>query len=136
MGLTEVPSELFRKKNLKTLWLYNNKLCSLPSEIAHLTMLETLYVRSSKRSDRDLTSFGLFQVFNNQLTSLPRELGLLTNLKCLHVRHSRLINLDLTLRHVLSGRLQPARFAPSRNRPAATARAALSAKFELVGRDH
>ena len=31
-------------KNLKQLTLSNNKLCSLPSEIAQLTMLEGLYV--------------------------------------------------------------------------------------------
>jgi hypothetical protein len=56
MGLTEVPSELFCMKNLKQLTLSNNKLCSLPSEIAHLATLERLYVRLSKRFDRDLTS--------------------------------------------------------------------------------
>jgi hypothetical protein len=62
MGLTEVPCELFRTKNLKTLDLYDNNLCSLPSEIALMTMLETLYVRLSKRLDRDLTkSHGVFR---------------------------------------------------------------------------
>ena len=55
MGLTEVPSELFRMKNLKQLYLNNNNLCSLPSEIAHLKTLERLWVRLSKRLDRDLT---------------------------------------------------------------------------------
>ena len=45
MGLTEVPSELFRLKNVKILWLYNNNLCSLPSEIAPMTTLEWLWVR-------------------------------------------------------------------------------------------
>jgi Leucine-rich repeat (LRR) protein len=45
MGLTEVPSELFCMKNLKTLYLSVNNLCSLPSEIAHLTTLEKLDVR-------------------------------------------------------------------------------------------
>ena len=55
MGLTEMPSELFRMKNLKELDLSCNKLCSLPSEIAHLATLEVLYVRLPKRLDRDLT---------------------------------------------------------------------------------
>jgi hypothetical protein len=55
MGLTEVPSELFRMKNVKELYLDSNKLCSLPSEIAQLTTLEWLIVRLSKRLDRHLT---------------------------------------------------------------------------------
>jgi Leucine-rich repeat (LRR) protein len=50
MGLTEVPSELFRLKKVKQLSLSDNNLCSLPSEISHLTTLEGLYVRLSKRS--------------------------------------------------------------------------------------
>jgi hypothetical protein len=49
-------------KNLKELYLNNNNLCSLPSEIAQLTMLEGLYVRLPKRLDRDLTkSHGVFR---------------------------------------------------------------------------
>ena len=50
MGLTELPSELFRMKNVKFLYLSNNNLCSLPSDIAHITTLEDLWVRFSKRS--------------------------------------------------------------------------------------
>jgi hypothetical protein len=75
----------------------------------------------------------VFQVGENQLKSLPPELGLLTNLKWLNVGQSRQMDLDLTLRHVLSGRLQPAHVAACGNRPAATARAALGATFELIG---
>jgi Leucine-rich repeat (LRR) protein len=45
MGVTEVPSELFRMKTVKEFNLYNNNLCSLPSEIALMTTLEKLYVR-------------------------------------------------------------------------------------------
>jgi hypothetical protein len=55
MSLTEVPCELFRKKKLKTLDLCGNNLCSLPSEIGRLATLDTLFVRLSKRFDRDLT---------------------------------------------------------------------------------
>jgi hypothetical protein len=51
MVLTEVPSELFRMKHVKTLLLGINKLCSLPSDIAHLATLERLYVRLPKRLD-------------------------------------------------------------------------------------
>jgi hypothetical protein len=133
VGLTELPFELFRMKNLKSLFLSFNDLCSLPSEIAHLATLEQLWVRFSKRVDRHLTKAMLIQVFYNQLKSLPPELGLLTNLKELYVRHSRQTDRDLTLRRVLSGRRQPAHVAPNRNRPAVTARGALGAKLELSG---
>jgi Leucine-rich repeat (LRR) protein len=50
MGLTEVPSELFRKKDVKILHLHNNNLSSLPREIAQLATVAWLYVRLSKRS--------------------------------------------------------------------------------------
>jgi Leucine-rich repeat (LRR) protein len=50
MGLTGLPSELFRMKNVKSLFFHDNYLCSLPSKIAHLATLEELYVRLSKRS--------------------------------------------------------------------------------------
>jgi hypothetical protein len=61
IGLTEVPSELFRLKNAKTIWLGNNNLCSLPSEIAHLPTLEKLDVRFSKRLHHDLTKSHVFR---------------------------------------------------------------------------
>jgi Leucine-rich repeat (LRR) protein len=97
MGLTEVPCELFRMKKVKRLYLNGNKLCSLPSEIAHLTTLKLLYVRLSKRLDCELTErHVVLQVVNNQLTSLPPELGLLTNLKSLYVRPLQKIDRDLT----------------------------------------
>jgi Leucine-rich repeat (LRR) protein len=67
MGLMEVPAELFRMKNVSVLWLGNNNLCSLPSDIALLTKLEWLYVRFSKRSDRDLTKRHV--VFRSTATS-------------------------------------------------------------------
>jgi Leucine-rich repeat (LRR) protein len=47
MDLTELPSELFRMKSVKTLYLTNNKLCSLSSKISLLTTLEALDVRLS-----------------------------------------------------------------------------------------
>jgi hypothetical protein len=45
MGLTELPAELFRMTNLQQLHVYDNNLCSLPSEIARLAVLEALFVR-------------------------------------------------------------------------------------------
>jgi hypothetical protein len=59
-------------KNVKALYLANNNLCSLPSDIAHLAMLDTLVVRLSRRSDHDLTTGPLFQVNRNQLVRAER----------------------------------------------------------------
>jgi hypothetical protein len=67
MGLREVPCELFRMKSVKQLYLFGNNLCSLPSEIAHLSTLEELWVRLSKRLDRDLTKSHV--VFRSAATS-------------------------------------------------------------------
>jgi Leucine-rich repeat (LRR) protein len=44
MGLTKLPSELFRMKNVKSLWLNDNHLSSLPGEVALLRTLEWLRV--------------------------------------------------------------------------------------------
>lgn len=51
MHLTELPSELFRMTNLEQLWLVDNTVGSLPSEIALLSKLELLNVRESKVDD-------------------------------------------------------------------------------------
>ncbi len=67
MGMTEVPSELFRMEHVKTLDLNSNMLCSLPSEIALMTTLEKLYVRLAKRLDRDLTKSRCFRCNSTSL---------------------------------------------------------------------
>jgi hypothetical protein len=45
MGLTEVPSDLFLLTDCEQLFLFNNCLCSLPSDIWRLTKLSMLSVR-------------------------------------------------------------------------------------------
>jgi hypothetical protein len=48
-------------KTVKTLWLDNNKLCSLPSEIAQLETLEALFVRLSSDWIATVTLFSVAQ---------------------------------------------------------------------------
>ena len=61
-GLTSLPSEIGKLKNLTRLDLSYNDLTSLPSEIGQLKNLTELYLH------------------NNYLTSLPPEIGQLQNL--------------------------------------------------------
>jgi Leucine-rich repeat (LRR) protein len=88
MGLTEVPCELFGllTTSARTLWLFDNSLCSLPSSVAQLALLEELLVQCRALYVSHLTLQRCCQVHNNRLTCLPRELGLLSNLKKLFVR--------------------------------------------------
>lgn len=45
MALRELPSDLFRLSNVAQLWLNNNEIRSLPSNIAQLRKLKKLTVR-------------------------------------------------------------------------------------------
>jgi hypothetical protein len=115
MGLTDVPCELFHMKNVTTLNLFNNKLCSLPSEIAHLATLEVLFVRLSKRLDRDLTESHAVFLGHEQPAHISsaraRSADQSQKAQCAVVKAHT--DRDLTLRLVLSGRLQPAHVAAS-----------------------
>jgi hypothetical protein len=61
---------------------------SLPPELGLLTNLKWLYVRQSRKMDRDLTRITCFQVGDNQLSSLPAEIGQLSQIEALFVRNS------------------------------------------------
>jgi hypothetical protein len=50
IGLCELPSELSRMRNLRSLWLNNNALGALPSEIKLLSKLAYLNVRQPRVS--------------------------------------------------------------------------------------
>ena len=85
MGLTELPPELWKFKNLKILKLgydyegERNQLKDIPKEIGNLTQLTEL----------DLS--------DNQLTTLPDPLGQLTQLKVLNLSNNRLATLPDSL---------------------------------------
>jgi len=68
-NLQELPPEISTLKNLKTLYLFRDKLTVIPKEIGELENLETLILSS------------------NKLTSLPTEMGNLKKLKKLSIKH-------------------------------------------------
>jgi uncharacterized membrane protein YcfT len=73
MGLTELPSELFRMKHVKTLCLGSNVLCSLPSEIAQFTTLEFLRVLRRRQIAITLTHVTVLFLFSSTTTSCSRS---------------------------------------------------------------
>lgn len=74
-GLTLLPPEVGRLRNLVSLDLCGNDLHALPPEIGQLRSLNQLDLR------------------HNQLASLPRELGQLTKLRSLDLSDNRLVSL-------------------------------------------
>ncbi len=89
-GLTEIPQELFKCKNLKKLDLSNNKLRNVPVELAKLRSL-----RSIDLSNNDITvlmaKFFTFPhletliINNNKLKKIPKQISKLRKLKKLSV---------------------------------------------------
>ena len=72
MGLSELPTDIAKLKNLQILYLYENQLTTLPREIGQLKNLQILFLDE------------------NQLSSLPPEIGQLTNLEILGLHHNNL----------------------------------------------
>ncbi|KAI7896237.1 uncharacterized protein EV154DRAFT_476604 [Mucor mucedo] len=70
--LTIAPPAVQFLRNLTSLQIQNNHLCTLPSEIWRLTNLQ------------------LLNVGHNRLSDLPIEIGLLSNLKELYVHHNEI----------------------------------------------
>lgn len=90
----KLPALLGEFTNLRSLYLYRNKLISLPESISQLTNLTWLNVGGGLVSLPEwiaqlinLTDLGLY---NNQLTSLPDSIGQLTNLDRLDVSYNKL----------------------------------------------
>ncbi|CAL8088647.1 unnamed protein product [Calicophoron daubneyi] len=74
-GLNQLPHGIFKELSfISELFLYDNKLCSLPSAIGHLSNLRLLLLQQNL-----LTASGL-----------PSELSKLSRLKELDLRHNRL----------------------------------------------
>ena len=70
-----MPKSIGSLSNLKTLYLDNNNLTSLPDSIVNLSNLQILFL------------------LNNKLTSLPESIGMLSNLKELYLENNNLTSL-------------------------------------------
>ena len=74
-NLTMISKEIRQLQNLTHLYLYRNKLTSIPSDIGEMINLKVL--------DLD----------NNQLTSIPKEIGQLQNLQQLYLCDNKLTSI-------------------------------------------
>ncbi|MFZ1397213.1 MAG: COR domain-containing protein [Candidatus Promineifilaceae bacterium] len=88
--LTDVPAEITRLSNLKTLWFDYNELTDVPPEIGQLTNLQELRLNYNQLMDvfteiGQLTKLQSLHLSGNQLTTVPPEIGQLTNLRYLRL---------------------------------------------------
>jgi internalin A len=96
--LKSIPPELAQLTNLQRLYLQNNQLSSIPPELAQLTNLQALGLSSNQVTLMPdvlgrLTNLQILDLTSNQLTSVPPELAELTNLQRLYLDDNGLTQL-------------------------------------------
>ncbi len=84
-GLTEVPKEIAKLKNLQQLSLNNNKITTLSAEIWGLKNLQKLNLSGNQIAilPQEISKLQNLQDLNlsqNQFTTLPNQIGSLVNL--------------------------------------------------------
>ena len=93
--LQSIPSEIGQLSTLKTLYLDNNQLQSIPSEIGQLSMLQELYLAYNQLQSIPpeigrLSMLRELSLYGNQLQSIPSEIGQLSMLQELHLDNNQL----------------------------------------------
>ncbi|MDM8524009.1 COR domain-containing protein [Desulfococcaceae bacterium HSG8] len=94
-GLTHLPPEIGKLRNLFVLYLGSNQLAGLPKEVAHLRNLTQLDLSRNQLSELPREIFQLKNIFrldvsNNQLSELPKEIVQVKNLTILDVSYNQL----------------------------------------------
>lgn len=100
LGLRTIPEGLL-ELSLTELWLYKNKLESIPSNISNLQELMQLSLDDNKLTSLpdvilELRKLEILDLSYNRLTSLP-ELGLLKELRLLKIDHNKITSLPTSL---------------------------------------
>ncbi len=100
--LTQLPSELGNLTNLQQLALHNNQLTQLPSELGNLSNLRQLRLNNNRltlvpEELGNLTNLQVLGLDNIQLTLVPEELGNLTKLQFLGLHNNQLTQLPTQL---------------------------------------
>ncbi len=96
--LTSIPPEIGQLKNLKWLGLGVNKLTSIPPEIGQLKNLQKLYLQGNKLTSippeiGQLKNLTWLSIADNKLTSIPPEIGQLKNLQELDLNFNKLTSI-------------------------------------------
>lgn len=98
MGLTEIPSEIFKCKNLKKLNLSNNQIQSIPLTIVKLKYLRNLNLSNNNISSLmarffELKNLEVLILNNNKIKVIPKQIGNLKKLTNLSLSSNQLTSL-------------------------------------------
>jgi hypothetical protein len=114
-GITELPSEIGRLTNLKTLKLGNiilltsgsprNRLKTLPDAVAYLTNLQVLDLMSNQLATlpsavTQLTNLRVLDLSRNQIAKLPKAVAHLTDLHWLDLSRNQMTTLPNAVAHL------------------------------------
>ena len=89
-GLTELPEEIGKLKNLTELYLAFNQISKIPNAIAKLKNLSVLYLDHNQISEipsaiTELTNLTVLYLNNNKISKIPNAISELKNLKILNL---------------------------------------------------
>lgn len=95
LGLKEVPEELQKLKNLRTVDLSDNKIPQLPSWFVEFNNMKNLTINNSKLASLpeefgQLKKLEVIHLCGNALSSIPASFSNLSNLKSLNLSSNRL----------------------------------------------
>lgn len=101
-GLTEIPKELFSYKNLRKLYLRNNRIESIPKEITNLKLLTVLDISNNNLTSIHSKTFDLKRLEvlilnNNRIKNIPSQIKNFKKLRVLGLANNKFITLNAHL---------------------------------------
>ena len=101
-GLTELPEEIGKLKNLTELYLAFNQISKIPNAIANLTNLTGLYLDHNQISEipsaiTELTNLTELYLNNNQISKIPNSISELKKLKIINLSNNQISEIPETI---------------------------------------
>jgi hypothetical protein len=101
-GIKEIPPEVFTYKNLKKLFLRNNKIARIPQEISKLKRLTVLDISNNILTSMhakifDLKKLEVLILNNNKIKNIPFQIRNLKRLRILGLAHNKFVGLNANL---------------------------------------